>query len=158
MTTADYNSRQYPLPSGTDKWHLRFLQLAALVASWSKDPKRKVGAVVTDHRNRIVSVGFNGFPAYVADTPELYADAPEKLRRTLHAEDNAILFAQRDLATCTIYITYPPCAQCAARIIQSGIMKVVVPAGDWDLSSKWAEDWESARRMFGEAQVIFRAV
>jgi len=43
-------------------WDYRFLAMVQLVAAWSKDPSSKVGSVITDGK-RIVSLGFNGFPA-----------------------------------------------------------------------------------------------
>ena len=93
------------------KWDYRFLDLAAVVASWSKDGSTKVGAVITDPDHRVVSLGFNGFPRGLDDV-----DLPreEKLRRTLHAEENALLFASRPLDGCSIFVTHPPCARCAA--------------------------------------------
>jgi deoxycytidylate deaminase len=44
------------------KWDLRFLELAKLVASWSKDPSTQTGAVFVGRDNGIISVGYNGFP------------------------------------------------------------------------------------------------
>jgi len=44
------------------KWALRFLGLASYISKWSKDPSTKVGAVIAQG-NRIVSLGYNGFPA-----------------------------------------------------------------------------------------------
>ena len=41
------------------KWHKRFFDLAYLVASWSKDPSSKIGAVIVDSRNRVISTGYN---------------------------------------------------------------------------------------------------
>ena len=43
------------------------MDMAKLVSSWSKDPSTKVGAVITDDENRIISVGYNGFPREVID-------------------------------------------------------------------------------------------
>ena len=45
-----------------------------------------------------------------------------KLKLVLHAEQNAILFAQRELTNCVLY-TWPfmPCTRCTVEIIQSGI-------------------------------------
>ena len=50
-----------------NKWDMRFLELAALVATWSKDPSTQVGAVIVDSAKRIVSVGFNGAPRGVQE-------------------------------------------------------------------------------------------
>lgn len=133
------------------KWDKRMLDMAALVASWSKDESTNVGAVIVDDKNRIVSVGYNGFPRGVKDE-SLSRD--EKLRRTIHAERNAILFAKQDVSGCTIYVTHMPCAQCAALLIQAGITRVVTHAPRADFASRWAEDIESALAMFEQAGMI----
>ena len=43
-------------------WNQRFIELAEHVATWSKDPSTKVGAVIVDFDKRIISIGFNGYP------------------------------------------------------------------------------------------------
>ena len=54
-----------------DKWDMRFLALAEHISEWSKDPSTQVGAVITHSRSkRVISLGFNGFPAGVEDTEE----------------------------------------------------------------------------------------
>ena len=103
------------------KWDRRMLGLVNLIATWSKDPSTGVGAVIVDSKNRIVSVGFNGFPRAVCDSDEALFDRDEKLRRTIHAEENALLFARGPVDGCTIYVTHPPCARCAAKLIQAGV-------------------------------------
>ena len=90
------------------KWDRRMLGLVNLIATCSKDPSTGVGAVIVDSKNRIVSVGFNGFPRAVCDSDEALFDRDEKLRRTIHAEENALLFAGRPVEGCTIYVTHPP--------------------------------------------------
>ena len=97
----------------SDTWGRRFLHLAEHVSTWSKDPSTLVGAVIADD-NRVVSVGFNGFPRGCDDSPALYAERERKYRRVIHAEANALLFAARPLAGCTLY-TWPPARWPAAR-------------------------------------------
>ena len=58
------------------KWDKRFVELSKHVATWSKDPSTQVGAAVVDGQLCVVSLGFNGFPRGVDDSPELYADKP----------------------------------------------------------------------------------
>lgn len=128
-----------------NKWDQRMLDLVELVATWSKDPGTKVGAAIVDQHNRVVSLGFNGFPRGVLDSLEF--DREEKLRRTIHAEENAILFASRPVAGCTLYVTHHPCARCAAKAIQVGIKRIVVHASTEPLSDKWAAELMSARAM-----------
>ena len=48
-------------------WDTRFIDLAKLVSTWSKDPSTKVGAVITDDNNRVISLGYNGFPKNIQD-------------------------------------------------------------------------------------------
>ena len=135
------------------KWNNRMLALATEVASWSKDPSTQVGAVITDSMHRVISMGYNGPPRGVVDVP---TSRDEKLRRTIHAEKNAILFAHQSLMGCTIYVTHPCCAQCAAMVIQAGIYRVVHT--DRPLSSDWAPDLQSAAEMFRQASVVVESV
>src|SRR5256885_2126996 len=53
------------------QWDQRFLDMACLVEGWSKDPSTKTGAVILDAQKRVVSVGYNGFPAQVVDDARL---------------------------------------------------------------------------------------
>ncbi|WP_022942343.1 dCMP deaminase family protein [Psychromonas hadalis] len=133
------------------KWAERFIQMAELVASWSKDPSTQVGAVITEH-NRIVSLGFNGYPHGISDSAE--TDSRElKLLKTLHAEENAILYAKRDLAGCEIWVTHFPCPNCAAKIIQTGIKAVHCPEQSEDFLSRWGDKIKLSETMFKQAGV-----
>lgn len=135
------------------KWDKRFLEMAELVSTWSKDPSSQVGAVVVDAKNRVVSIGFNGFPSGVSDRESLYNNRDEKLRRTIHAETNALLFRDRDVTGCTIFCTHPPCARCTSLIIQSGITRIVSATPPSAFMERWKEDIESATDMCEEACV-----
>jgi dCMP deaminase len=133
------------------KWHIRYLKMAKMVASWSKDPSTKCGAVIVNADNEVVSIGFNGFPRGVYDSPRKLNDRAIKLAMTLHAERNAILFAKQSLKGCTIY-TWPmhACSECAAMIIQAGFWQHVTMMND---NPRWQESWNIARDMFNEANV-----
>lgn len=134
------------------KWHKRFLEIAEFISTWSKDPSTKVGAVIADIDNRIVSTGYNGFPKNVKDTKARYDNRDVKYKIILHAEENAIAYAKRDLTDCTLYISgLPPCAHCASLIIQSGIKKVVVPKQD--LPERWKESVKLSKMILKEAKV-----
>jgi len=138
------------------KWSNRFLQLAALVATWSKDPSTQVGSVIADDKNRVLSVGFNGFPRKVLDSKVLYEDRDSKLNRTIHSEINAILFADSDkLPGSTLYVTAPPCVRCAVQIIQCGIEKVVCYAPSPKMVERWGDQMALAQELFREAEVIY---
>ena len=131
------------------KWDIRFMGLAKLVASWSKDPSTQCGAVIADGK-RIVSVGFNGFPQGTDDSEELYENRGIKLTRIIHAEQNAMAFTFRSLLGCTMYVhPMPPCAQCAAMIIQRGVTRVV----SGPPMERWMEEFQETERLFSEAGV-----
>jgi deoxycytidylate deaminase len=66
------------------KWDLRFLEMARMVSSWSKDPSTKTGAVLVDLERRIVSVGYNGFARGVQDLPERYENRELKYKMIVH--------------------------------------------------------------------------
>jgi dCMP deaminase len=134
-------------------WNERFIEMARMVSTWSKDPSTQTGAVIVDRFNRIVSVGFNGFPAGVHDDERL-DDRDEKYEMIVHCEINAIIFAQRDLRGCRLY-TWPfmSCSRCAAVVIQAGIIACYAPVSD---NPRWAESFERTRHMFKEAGVALR--
>jgi dCMP deaminase len=132
------------------KWDQRFVEMAYLVGGWSKDPSTKTGAVIVDTHKRVVSVGYHGFPAPVADDERLQS-RELKYEIIVHAEVNALIFAQRAVVGCTLY-THPfmSCSRCAAIIIQAGIRRHVAPRND---APRWAQSFERARQLFREANV-----
>ncbi len=134
------------------KWDTRFLGLATHISAWSKDPSSQVGAVITDG-NRIISLGYNGFAAGVEDKPERLSNRDCKLNLTIHAEENAMIFAKRDLTACTVYVTHPPCPRCASKLIQEEIGRIVYISPSADFLSRWAEDLKLSHEMYQEAGV-----
>ncbi|MEW8136739.1 MAG: dCMP deaminase family protein [Candidatus Thiodiazotropha endolucinida] len=134
------------------KWDTRFLGLAAYISAWSKDPSSQVGAVITDG-NRIISLGYNGFAAGVEDKQERLGDRDCKLNLTIHAEENAMIFAKRDLTGCTVYVTHPPCPRCASKLIQEEVGRIVYIAPSGDFLSRWADDLKLSSEMYREASV-----
>ena len=139
-----------------EKWDDRFIELANFVASWSKDPSTQVGAVIANsNTKRVVSMGFNGFPAGVEDTADRLGTREIKYEMVVHAESNALLFAGPAAEGCTLYVTpLPPCARCAVLIIQAGISRVVCPTPDKS-KEPWKTQSQISETMFGEAGVQF---
>lgn len=135
-----------------NQWDCRFLDLAAHVAKWSKDPSTKVGAVLVDPETRtILGTGYNGFPRGVRDDAVRYEDRAQKYPRIVHAEVNAILTANSSIRGATIYTSpFAPCNECAKMIIQAGVKRVVSPRTD---VKRWAESFSIAAEMFSEAGV-----
>lgn len=133
------------------KWDIRYLDLAKMVSTWSKDPSTQTGAVIVSPRFGVVSLGYNGLPQFVNDKDERYSNREIKYKMIVHCERNAIIFAQKNLIGCTLY-TYPfmSCAPCAGMVIQAGIVRCVAPINN---NPRWNEDFELTKQMFEEANV-----
>ena len=136
-----------------DKWDLRFLDMAKLIAQWSKDPSTKVGSVITDNNHKVVSIGYNGLPAKIPDVYDLLQNREEKYKYIIHAETNAILTAKTSVVDCTVY-TYPflPCTNCASMLIQAGIIRVV---SFECIDNRWKERLEDSKKLFDMANVKY---
>lgn len=133
----------------------KFIPIAQAIASLSKDPSTKVGAVVVDDDGTILSVGYNGFPRGVEDDPKRYSHRGTKLELISHAEANAVAQAARVgarlLGSTLVVTSLHPCSNCAKLIIQAGIKKVIAPT--INPMSSWLQEWEIATKMFIEADV-----
>lgn len=141
-----------------DKWDKRFLDLAAMVATWSKDPSTQVGCVLVDDHRRVAGMGYNGFPRGVDDSSDRYDDRPTKYLMVQHAEANAVLNAVGKTVGCTAYVTHHPCANCAGLLIQAGVRRIVTfsPAGG--IAERFADSFAAASTMFQEAGVELKKV
>ncbi len=135
------------------KWDKRFLQLSEYISTWSKDPSSKVGAVIALDK-RIISHGYNGFPQGVPDANDFLNDREQKYPRIIHAEQNAILFAQRDLTNHTLYCTHYPCTSCAGIIIQSGVLRVVCYRPTDEFYNRWKTMIDISDDMFKRVGII----
>ena len=107
--------------------------VAKLAAMRSKDPSTQVGACIVSSDNKILSMGYNGFPIGCSDDEfpwgkEHETDDPynAKYLYTTHSELNAILnYRGGSLEGSKLYVTLFPCNECAKAIIQAGIRTLV---------------------------------
>ncbi|MCR4925144.1 MAG: dCMP deaminase family protein [Clostridiales bacterium] len=119
-------------------WDEYFMGIALLSSMRSKDPNTQVGACIVNQKNKIMSVGYNGFPIGCSDDEFPWDRTGDELQTkypyVCHAELNAILNNNgASLENCKIYVALFPCNECAKAIIQSGIKEVVY------LSDKYAK-------------------
>ncbi len=136
-------------------WDEYFMGVALLSAKRSKDPSTQVGACIVNSDNRIVSVGYNGFPRGCSDEEFPWERSADNQNDTkypfvCHAELNAILNASgREMRGTRIYVALFPCNECAKAIIQSGITEVIY------LSDKYknTDNCLASRRMLEAAGV-----
>lgn len=130
-------------------WDEYFMGIAMLSAKRSKDPSTQVGACIVDGDNKVVGIGYNGFPIGCSDDNLPWERQAENQNQTkypyvVHAEANAILNSTKDLHGARIYVDLFPCNECAKLIIQSGIKEVVF------LSDKYkdSDSVKASRKMF----------
>ena len=111
-------------------WDEYFMGVALLSGMRYKDPNPQVGACIVSSDNKILSMGYNGFPIGCSDDEFPWSRTGQGLESkylyTTHSELNAILNSRGgSLAGATLYVSLFPCNECAKAIIQSGIRKVV---------------------------------
>ena len=111
-------------------WDEYFMGVALLSGMRSKDPNTQVGACIVSSDNKILSMGYNGFPIGCSDDEFPWSRTGQGLESkylyTTHSELNAILnYRGGSLEGATLYVSLFPCNECAKAIIQSGIRKVV---------------------------------
>lgn len=147
------------------KWDHRYLGLAKYVASWSKDPSTKVGAVLVRPNNSVAATGYNGFPPGHDDSPELYADRAYKYEHVVHAEINALNFFGQRAVGFTLYTSFPCCSRCTEEAGKAGITRIVsFQLSTEGRSPEWIEHWREELRRAEEVakryeiELVFRHV
>jgi dCMP deaminase len=113
------------LPSWDDTW----MEYANVISKRSHDAQTKVGCVIVNRDNILVSEGYNGFPRGVSNEylPNL-RPAKYLFFNALHSEINAVFNAAREGRStkgCKAYITGPPCFNCSLALWQSGINEII---------------------------------
>lgn len=141
---------------GKNSWDDFFFDMCQVVSAKSKDPSTKVGAVIVNSGNSIISTGFNGFPIGIDDHVESRYERPEKYLWTCHAEENAIAFAARNGVSvngATLYCNkLPCCARCTRLAIQAGIKRFVVLCdAPQETLDRWNNENDVAMKMIEES-------
>lgn len=131
--------------------------IAVLSGMRSKDPNSQVGACIVSPDNKILSMGYNGFPTGCSDDEFPWRREGDPLENkyfyVTHSELNAILnYRGGSLEGSRLYVTLFPCNECAKAIIQSGIKSIIYD------SDKYAElaSTVASKRMLDAAGVSYR--
>ena len=111
-------------------WDEYFMGVAMLAGMRSKDPNSQVGACIVSEDNKILSMGYNGFPMGCSDDVFPWGreggELDQKYLYVVHSELNAILnYRGGSLEGAKLYVSLFPCNECAKAIIQSGIRTIV---------------------------------
>ncbi len=136
-------------------WDEYFMGIAKLSAERSKDPNTQVGCCIVSNENKILSMGYNGFPTGCSDDEFTWSREGEdnKYLYSTHSELNAILnFPGSSLVGARMYVTLFPCNECAKAIIQVGIKELVYGC------DKYADTTgvKASKKMLSAAGVKFR--
>lgn len=132
-------------------WDLFYLGMAKYVATRSKDPSTKVGAVIVRPDKTVASLGFNGFPAKMQDRQDLLNNKEEKYSRIIHAEMNAMLHCREEIIKGYImYCSLLPCDRCLVHAAQAGIIRFVAPEPPQELISRWGSAFARTRAYVAE--------
>ena len=150
-------------------WDDYFLGIAVLSSQRSKDPIDAEGACIADAANRIVAIGYSGFPRGCPDTIFPWKDYDDdevnkssdnnnnknndndndNADTLLHskrpylctAATNAVLNkGSQDLAGCRLYVTTYPTSECVKVMIQSGIQELIILGEGEDEDERNASD------------------
>lgn len=138
-------------------WDEYFMGVSLLSGHRSKDPNTQVGACIVSQDNKILSMGYNGFPAGCSDDDFPWNRDGDPLNNkyfyTTHAELNAILnYRGGSLEGSKLYVSLFPCNECAKALIQAGIKEVIYD------SDKYANTPSciASRKMLDAAGVTYR--
>lgn len=138
-------------------WDEYFMGVAKLSGMRSKDPNTQVGACIVSQENKILSMGYNGFPTGCSDDEFPWARVGDMLDTkypyVTHAELNAILNYRGNLDGAKLYVSMFPCNECAKAIIQAGIKTVIYGNNKYDGTPSVT----ASKRMFQAAGIAFYA-
>lgn len=154
----DANKSNYIDVPKSISWDEYFMLLALMSSYKSKDPATKVGCVFVDQNNHQLSMGYNGFVAGVDESQVPWGDSEEadhlhrKHGYVVHAEANAILHSQANLAGSKLYVTLFPCPECAKMVATKKVKEVIY------LSDKFShkESTQISKRVFELAGIHTR--
>ncbi|MBD2872961.1 deoxycytidylate deaminase [Paenibacillus arenilitoris] len=147
-------------------WDTYFMDIAYMVSTRSRCPRRHVGAVLVQGK-KLLGTAYNGAPMGVQDCLEAGCMISEELEvklvdgkeelvkkqrciRTIHAEQNLLLFTDRaDREGSTVYVTDQPCWTCANMLANSGIVEIVYHRA-------YPKDSDKVVRLMEQKGIVFR--
>jgi len=148
-------------------WDTYFMDIAFMVSTRSRCPRRHVGTVLVQGK-KLLGTAYNGAPMGVQDCSEAgcmiveeYEPAPattsaaamvkkQRCIRTIHAEQNLLLFTDRvDREGSVVYVTDQPCWTCANMLANSGISEIVY-------YRPYPKDYDKVAALMEQRGLIFR--
>jgi dCMP deaminase len=149
-------------------WDTYFMDIAYMVSTRSRCPRRHVGAVLVQGK-KLLGTAYNGAPMGVSDCSEAGCMIAEEFEmidhngkqemvkkqrcvRTIHAEQNLLLFTDRiDREGSFVYVTDEPCWTCANMLANSGVTEIV-------FHRSYPKDSDKVREMMKQKGIGFRGL
>lgn len=155
-------------------WDTYFMDIAFMVSTRSRCPRRHVGAVLVQGK-KLLGTAYNGAPMGVPDCSEAGCMIVEELERvpqgdaaagkseagpvkkqrcirTIHAEQNLLLFTDRnDREGSTVYVTDQPCWTCSNMLANSGVAEIVY-------IRMYPKDHEKVATLMRQRGIVFRRI
>ncbi len=147
-------------------WDTYFMDIAYMVSTRSRCSRRHVGAVLVQGK-KLLGTAYNGAPMGMPDCSEAGCMISEEVSlvdvdgeqrmvkkqrciRTIHAEQNLLLFTDRvDREGSTVYVTDEPCWTCANMLANSGIVEIV-------FHRSYPKDTDKVTQMMNSKGIVFR--
>ncbi|KAA9007689.1 dCMP deaminase family protein [Paenibacillus spiritus] len=147
-------------------WDTYFMDIAFMVSTRSRCPRRHVGAVLVQGK-KLLGTAYNGAPMGLPDCSEAGCMVAEQYERkmedgvermvkkqrcirTIHAEQNLLLFTDRtDREGSTVYVTDEPCWTCANMLANSGVREIVY-------NRPYRKDMDKVEDMMNAKGILFR--
>lgn len=109
-----------------------YMEIALIVSARSTCVRRKVGCVLVDEHNRILSTGYNGVASghmHCIDSPcpgaKLSSGTGLDKCEALHAEQNAVLLLSDPYKVAIAYVTAFPCTSCMKLLLGTSCRRIV---------------------------------
>ncbi|MFC5532077.1 deoxycytidylate deaminase [Cohnella yongneupensis] len=145
-------------------WDTYFMDIAFMVSTRSRCPRRHVGTVLVQGK-KLLGTAYNGAPMGVHDCSEagcmiveefVASDTgmikKERCIRTIHAEQNLLLFTDRvDREGSVVYVTDQPCWTCANMLANSGIVEIVY-------HRPYQKDFDKVNELMQQRGILFRRI
>ncbi|RIX54097.1 CMP deaminase [Paenibacillus nanensis] len=149
-------------------WDTYFMDIAYMVSTRSRCPRRHVGAVLVQGK-KLLGTAYNGAPMGAHDCLEAGCMIAEEVEvksvdgkdqvvrkqrciRTIHAEQNLLLFTDRaDREGSVVYVTDQPCWTCANMLANSGVQEIVYHRA-------YPKDSEKVYALMAQQGIAFRQV
>lgn len=103
---------------------IQLMNIAKIITSNVKCPKRQVGCVLTDWAYKIVGMGCNGVPSSLPDCSKAHCYVKHNKCMAIHAEQNALMQCSDISDIHKVFVTTSPCFPCAKMLMGTGIKEL----------------------------------